>query len=123
MKRFFPVLLALVVITQIQSASAGCRTTPIRFNFDANSETTSEGVVTEDGFCRLTFWTTAGSFTESDILKKPHNGTLKQINVSTFAYQAKSNFKGKDDFTFKLCGVKRIGGGGCVTAAFAMTIE
>ena len=123
MTRFLMILIAFITTFSVQKAFADCRTTPIAFNFDANTETSGEGVISGNGFCRLTFWTKAGIINDSTIVKKPRNGTLENTNLSTFEYQAKPQFKGKDDLIVKLCGTKRVGGGGCVTISYSLTIQ
>ena len=111
------------VLFSVQQASAGCRTTPLRFSFDSNAETSAEASVTGDGSCRLNFRAIQGMYEDSSILKKPRNGTLRQINITSFFYKANAGFKGKDDFTLKLCGTRKTGSSGCVTANYVLNIE
>ena len=123
MIRFLMIFITLITTFSTQNAFAGCKSTPVVFNFDANAETSSEGVITGNGFCRIVLWPNSGIINDSTIVKKPRNGKLENTNISTFEYQAKPNFKGNDDLAVKICGSGRSGGGGCATISFSFTIQ
>jgi hypothetical protein len=45
-----------------------------------------------------------GEVKSSSISQKPAHGTLKRLNISTYAYTAKSGYKGSDAFAVTATG-------------------
>ena len=120
MRQFLLILALFFVGVSTQSAFAECRTTPITYSFTANAVLSADGVTSETGFCRITFWTNQGVYTDVSIAKKPQNGKLVQVNTTTYEYKTNPNFKGKDQFTLQACGTARYGGEGCAMVTFNM---
>ena len=120
MRKIYYALAVVMSFFGVSAAFADCRTTPVNYSFSANAEMSADGVTAENGFCRISFSSSQGFYTDVNITKKPKNGKLVQINVTTFEYRTNPNFKGKDQFTFEACGASRTGSKGCAIVTFNM---
>ena len=105
------------------SAEANCRIPrftwgPVGDNLIVKTSANSDG-----SSCRYPMGAGKGTIWEyGSIAKKPKNGELLQENLYTFVYTPKKGFKGKDQYTFKMCGSK-LGSKGCVTVDADVTVE
>ena len=99
-------------------AHADCRTIPYTFNFSANPILETEGI-SDGATCTIRFSTRGNvAYTDSSIVRKPKNGNLEHINITSFDYSPKKGFKGIDDYTIKVCSEK-----GCATITYKITVN
>ena len=61
-------------------------------------------------------------FETGSVVKKPKNGELIQENLYTCVYTPKKGFKGKDNYSYKICGNYN-GRKGCITMERDVTVE
>ncbi len=107
-----------MVLLSANSAYADCRSIPYNFNFSANPILEAESV-TDGATCTNRFSTRGNvAYTDSSIVRKPKNGNLEHINITSFDYTPKKGFKGKDDYTIKVCSDK-----GCATITYKITVN
>ena len=71
MKKFYLMLAVLLGVCGAESAFAACRITPITYSFSADAVLNADGVLSESGFCRITFWTNQGVYTDVSVAKNP----------------------------------------------------
>ncbi len=102
------------------AAQADCKIVP--FNFDLLSNPTLDLEGTGDGKCTHQFTSNKTTFTELTVVKKPKHGKIEQKNEFALIYNSDKNFKGKDEYTLKLCG-NSLGSKGCATLNYKMTVE
>ncbi len=122
-KLYIGTLLALSFFAYNETANAACVGTPITWGDISGNPVVKADSKTDGSPCTFRFFTNSGTWESGTIIKKPNNGDLVYVNVYTFEYTPKKGFKGKDNFTFKICGSERTGSKGCVTMERDVVVE
>ena len=59
-------------------------------------------------------------FASAAVVSAPHNGTLAPMESFSFRYQPKAGFRGSDEYSVKVCGVRQ---GACSMLMYRMTVN
>ena len=104
-------------------AYAGCTSSPFRYGNLSGSPEAASQVETDGSVCVHQVRFNSATNDTASITVKPKNGDLKQINVYTYEYTPKKNYKGSDQYSLKFCGTERTGAAGCVTIDYSVTVK
>ena len=122
MKKFFKLIILSCSFLYINSAHSAC-TGPATTWSDIGSNPIYNYPATTDGApCRHFLSTNVAIFENSYVVRKPKFGVLVQENLHTFIYTPKKGYKGKDDYSYKICGNQN-GRKGCITMERNVTVE
>lgn len=117
------ILLVLSLFVYNETASAACVGSGFQYGNISGNPAAQSQVVTDGATCTAQVRFFQATHDSASIVKKPKNGDLTQINVYTFEYNPKKNFKGTDEYVVKFCGAENTGAKGCVTVSYFVTIK
>jgi hypothetical protein len=104
------------------TASAKCDVTGDIFYMHANDKKRYAARTDIHG-CDLHFITRRNvRFTSAKVVQKPTNGNLRKIANLEFRYKPRPDFKGKDEFSLRVCG-RTPAGRGCSTLDYDAIVE
>lgn len=111
MKRKLLAISTSMIITLMSGgANAACEKPALKWSL-VDNPTVKVPAVTDGAKCIHEY--SGENFETSEILKQPKHGKLNQKSVYKFIYVPDQNYKGTDDYSYKLCGSDRYGKKGC----------
>jgi hypothetical protein len=122
MRRLVPMIGAVAGLAMGATAAvADCSVIGGRFHPEQSDTLNLSGVMPAGSTCihrihaRNTF-----RFASASIVSAPRNGTLSPMESFSFRYQPKTGFRGSDEYSVKVCGVKQ---GACSMLMYRMTVN
>jgi len=103
------------------AAVADCNVIGGRFHPNQNDVLNLSGVMPAGSECihRIRALNTY-KFASASVVAAPHNGTLSPIEAFSFRYQPKAGFRGSDEYSVRVCGVRQ---GACSMLMYRMTVN
>lgn len=93
-------------------ANAACDKPALTWGL-VDNPTVKVPAVTDGAKCIHEYTGGGNYFETSEILKQPKHGKLNKKSVYKFVYVPDQNYKGTDDYSYKLCGSDKYGKKGC----------
>ena len=94
----------LILCFFVSNANAKCSISPVRWEWTSATQNLSRSSNISGNTCTHSHTPGGGSFTDSEIVKKPSHGKFEILNLYTFKYTANQNFNGQDNYSYKICG-------------------
>ena len=122
MRRLVPVIGAVGGLALYASAAvADCNVIGGRFHPNQKDVLNLSGVMSAGSTCihKVRALNTY-RFASASVVSAPHNGTLSPIESFSFRYQPKAGFRGSDEYSVRVCGMRQ---GACSMLMYRMTVN
>jgi hypothetical protein len=105
------------------AATASCRTMGFQFHPAQNDTISTTGVSDGGSACTHRFRSLSTlALKSASIASPPSNGSLSEVGAMAFRYRPNVRFKGVDHYAVRICGTG-VGGSGCSTITYAITVR